>query len=1175
MKRLLLLLSLLMFPVIVNATTVTGTVTDANGNVYANGTVSAFLSAPSGVTPTVGGVPVNPALGPFPMTSAGTFSVTVTDNNTITPVKTQWSFQFCAMSVFITPAGPPPIQVCFTIQPITITGTIQSITSSLGTVPLIGPALCTSGCGGGGGGSPPAGNVGDMQIKATPTTFGAGGINDNLTNLLFNKNILNTNHANVFLTPVIGDGIQYVSSSGNDSNDGLSWGTAKATCPAAVVAMPNSGGGIMLGSGTFSGTCILTKPILIKCQSLATELTIPGASNNSVVIISSNNSGVSGCTIDGNNTNQSSINSSGVSITGNLSSVFVTGNLIQNTFGSGISDAGNAYYHVISGNQFFNNNQPAVNNYALDYEEPTNGTGTFLFFNENFFDENNSGCIKVEETDTGGLPATLTDTISINGNHCVSAASTSYITNGISVLTNDSAGSGLNGAISNLTIANNIIDEQTTAAGSQSTGISVSGSVINTVISNNSITSALLHCMFISNTNLTFGDGVGYNINANTCTDAHSVAIGGTSQMNLNFTGNSIKDSTDSGTELTINASAGSLSNINIADNNFYQSGFPNVPNQIAIALNGTVDSSINGNTIYNNTGAGQASPAIELQSSSNNLISSNNIRGYTGSGSGAVGIYIFSGTSNTLGINNFDSVTTPYLDSGTTTVLEDVKPTNFPSSGQACIAVSNRSCTWQAIGGGGGTPGGIDKSIQYNNAGAFGGVPSPVLPGNYIVNYNVPSTSAVTPTITLPGVPIVTPSSPYSPSAGCPNDRAVFYNVTGGSTFTFNLPLITGNCSFNLPFDLYNGDSGLVTFNASGSDTVNGSGAGGSDTLFAKWAIFEYQAPTISPGSWIGFKIPTLAAWTDCHGANQGSNFNATTGAFGCVTFSAGGTVTTSGSPVNLELTCFSAATVITNCNLSQDVVTSNTAVATVVQIENGTIPTSAPVGGWNSSKQPVASTGHNLAQIAHCSDTSGSATAQSCTTSPTFAPAKGDWIVYDTTTTSGATLTLNVNSSSAATVGVYNGVRAASTGDIQSGEPVLMTFDGTNWLAQASGVDPLGNKNTCNPTVFGTLTDAAPVVWNANSIKCYNESLTFTVHGGSRTINLSNLVNGGSYVLKLIQDGTGGENLTGGTGCTWKQLGGGGSTFTLTGTASALDILTFTYDGTNCIANLGKAYN
>jgi hypothetical protein len=67
---------------------------------------------------------------------------------------------------------------------------------------------------------------------------------------------------------------------------------------------------------------------------------------------------------------------------------------------------------------------------------------------------------------------------------------------------------------------------------------------------------------------------------------------------------------------------------------------------------------------------------------------------------------------------------------------------------------------------------------------------------------------------------------------------------------------------------------------------------------------------------------------------------------------------------------------------------------------------------------------------------------------------------------------------------------------------------------------------------------------------------------------------VNGGSYVLVLKQDSTGGATATLGTGCTWFQGGSAGftasTTLTLTTTASAINILAFTYDGANCYSNL-----
>ncbi len=110
---------------------------------------------------------------------------------------------------------------------------------------------------------------------------------------------------------------------------------------------------------------------------------------------------------------------------------------------------------------------------------------------------------------------------------------------------------------------------------------------------------------------------------------------------------------------------------------------------------------------------------------------------------------------------------------------------------------------------------------------------------------------------------------------------------------------------------------------------------------------------------------------------------------------------------------------------------------------------------------------------------------------------------------------------------------------------------------------------------STFDTQTDGATVTWAIGSVLNANAVLTFTVHSGSRTLNITNPVIGGNYVLKVIQDSTGGEGLILGTGCTWKVINGGSGAVTPSTGASALDILAFTYDGTNCLATFGKNYN
>lgn len=118
-------------------------------------------------------------------------------------------------------------------------------------------------------------------------------------------------------------------------------------------------------------------------------------------------------------------------------------------------------------------------------------------------------------------------------------------------------------------------------------------------------------------------------------------------------------------------------------------------------------------------------------------------------------------------------------------------------------------------------------------------------------------------------------------------------------------------------------------------------------------------------------------------------------------------------------------------------------------------------------------------------------------------------------------------------------------------------------------------GGAGACPATIsaaFATQTDGATITWAIASAIVANAVVTL---GGNRTLNITNPVNGGMYVLRVVQDGTGSRGLTLGTGCTWKVISGGAGAITPTTTAAAIDILAFTYDGTNCYATFGKNYN
>ena len=103
------------------------------------------------------------------------------------------------------------------------------------------------------------------------------------------------------------------------------------------------------------------------------------------------------------------------------------------------------------------------------------------------------------------------------------------------------------------------------------------------------------------------------------------------------------------------------------------------------------------------------------------------------------------------------------------------------------------------------------------------------------------------------------------------------------------------------------------------------------------------------------------------------------------------------------------------------------------------------------------------------------------------------------------------------------------------------------------------------CGPqTNYTTLTDAAQITWNA----CDGHAATVTL-GGNRTLNNPTNLAQGSYLLKVVQDGTGSRTLSTFTDYCWP----GGVAPTLTTGANAVDILTFWSDGSKLYG--GVQYN
>lgn len=163
------------------------------------------------------------------------------------------------------------------------------------------------------------------------------------------------------------------------------------------------------------------------------------------------------------------------------------------------------------------------------------------------------------------------------------------------------------------------------------------------------------------------------------------------------------------------------------------------------------------------------------------------------------------------------------------------------------------------------------------------------------------------------------------------------------------------------------------------------------------------------------------------------------------------------------------------------------------------------------------------------------------------------------------------------AATCGGTNSIvlvpfTAAATGTLVDTLPGMGATGaaGTNGTNGATGATGATGNQVCSS--YGTVTDASPIAWTVTN-PCGTVTLNHVT--ATRALNLTGLSAGNFYTLKIIQDSTGGAAMTLGSGCTWKVVSGGAGAVTLTATANAIDVLAFTYDGTNCLANIGKNYN
>jgi hypothetical protein len=118
--------------------------------------------------------------------------------------------------------------------------------------------------------------------------------------------------------------------------------------------------------------------------------------------------------------------------------------------------------------------------------------------------------------------------------------------------------------------------------------------------------------------------------------------------------------------------------------------------------------------------------------------------------------------------------------------------------------------------------------------------------------------------------------------------------------------------------------------------------------------------------------------------------------------------------------------------------------------------LPSGTGVIAVNSGATGLASA-HQMALPVNCSAASGSPTTYTCSTSPAFSPAAGDYIQFKADVANTGAATLSVNGGTAYPVRKAGGAKSIVAGDLLAGTWIQAKLDGTYWQLEGQlGNDP-----------------------------------------------------------------------------------------------------------------------
>jgi len=206
----------------------------------------------------------------------------------------------------------------------------------------------------------------------------------------------------------------------------------------------------------------------------------------------------------------------------------------------------------------------------------------------------------------------------------------------------------------------------------------------------------------------------------------------------------------------------------------------------------------------------------------------------------------------------------------------------------------------------------------------------------------------------------------------------------------------------------------------------------------------------------------------------------------------------------------------------------------------------------------------------IAVWADAGGTADAITATYNPaTSAPVDGQlFYVRAGAANATTTPTFSPDGSTARTIVKYGNLALAAGDIVGDGHELILRyrtsdtkFELLNPRDQVASTYVQSNVVTSFTAQqnFGTatLTDGVNISWNLNSAQVAKVTL-----GGNRTLdNPTNMVDGGTYILRVIQDGTGTRTLSYGSAYKWPA----GVAPVVAAGANDISVLTFVSDGTN----------